>query len=84
VVTEFPLRVADRSAVWLALMLPVSTENPAVFEPPAAVTELGTLNSGEPVRWMGMCKPPLGAAADNMIWHFEDECDASVVGLQDI
>ena len=83
VLTEFPLRVADRVAVWLELMVPACTENPAAFDPAAAVTELGALNAVEPVRWMAMCKPPLGAAADNVILHFEDECELSVVGLHD-
>lgn len=81
--TELLLRSATRVAVWLALMLPVWTENAAVFDPATAVTELGALNEVEPVTWIAMGKPPPGAAADNVIVHFEDEPDVSAVGLHD-
>lgn len=81
ILTELPLSVATRLSVWLALTAPASTENWALVDPAAAVTELGKVTEPGFVAWMVIFKPPAGATADRVMWQVEDVCAGSTVGL---
>ena len=65
----------------MLLMLPASTENDALVDPPGTVAEAGTVSGAFLVTLMSTVDPPLGAAADSVTVHTADACEASVVGL---
>ena len=60
---------------------PVCTENCALVDPAAAVTDVGKPKEPAFVALMAMFDPPAGAAADRVIVQVEDACAVRTVEL---
>ena len=79
--TELPFRAAVRVAVWLLPTLPACTENDAPVDPPATVTDAGTVRGALPPNLIDTAAPLLSAALDSVTVHTEVACEARALGL---